>query len=126
MESHGFKSVRDARKELVVQIEKELGELEKKVIQALGVGEEKGEEEKGEETKGEEQVERAVLEDVHMGGRPSVAPAEASEAPALISSPPNRNLDTSGDPSFQAIEFASAPDSIDTAHVVVEEAPMTD
>jgi len=121
VESHGFKSVRDARKELVVQIEKELGELEKKVTQALGVGEGKGE-----ETKGEEQVERAVLEDVHMGGRPSVAPAEVSEAPALISSPPSRNLDTSGDPSFQAIEFASAPDSIDTAHVVVEEAPMTD
>jgi len=38
-----------------------------KVIQALGVGEEeeKGEE-KGEEKMGEEQVEKAVVEDVHM------------------------------------------------------------
>jgi len=110
VESHGFKSVRDARKELVVKIERELGELEKKVIQALGVGEEKGE-----ETKGEERVEKAVVEDVHMGGRPSVAPAEVSKAPALISSPPNRN-----------IELVSAPDSIDTARLIVEEAPMTD
>jgi len=127
VESHGFKSVRDARKELVVQIEKELGELEQKVVQALGVGEEKGEEGKGEETKGEEQVERAVLEDVDMGGRPSVAPAGVSEAPALISSPPIRNLGTSANPNFRAIELASAPESIDTAHViVVEEAPMTD
>ena len=40
MESYGFKDVRDARKELVVQIKSESVELEKKVIQALGAGEE--------------------------------------------------------------------------------------
>ena len=43
VESYGFKAVRDARKELVVQIERELWELEKKVTQALGVVEGRGE-----------------------------------------------------------------------------------
>jgi len=44
------KSVRNARKELVVQTERGLGELEKKVIRALGVDEEEEVEEKVEET----------------------------------------------------------------------------
>ena len=78
MESHGSKAVRDARKELVVQIERELGELERKVIQALRMDEEKVEE-KVEETMGEEQIENAGVEDVHMGYQPSVTP----EAPTL-------------------------------------------
>jgi len=63
VESHGFKVVREARKELVAQIER-VRELEE-VIQALGGGEEeKKVEEKVEETTGEEQVEKAVVEDV--------------------------------------------------------------
>jgi hypothetical protein len=75
VESHGFKAVRDARKELVVQIERESGELEMKVVQALAVGKEEGNvEEKVEETMGGEQVEKAVVEVVHMEYRPSVAP----------------------------------------------------
>ncbi len=49
VESYGFKDIRGARKELVVQIERQLAEVEKKVIQALGVGEE---EEKVEEKVG--------------------------------------------------------------------------
>ena len=40
MESHGSKAVRDVRKKLVVQVERELSEVEKKVIQTPGVGEE--------------------------------------------------------------------------------------
>jgi len=81
VESHGFKSVKDARKEFVVQIERELGEL-KNVIQALGVGEEEEKvEEKVEETMGEEQVEKAVVEEVHMEYFPSVAPVEVPGAP---------------------------------------------
>ena len=43
VESYGSKAVRDARKGLAVQIERELGELEKKVTQALGVVEGRGE-----------------------------------------------------------------------------------
>lgn len=41
VESYGFKAVRDARKELVVQIERKLVELE--VIRVLGEGERKSE-----------------------------------------------------------------------------------
>ena len=79
VESYGSKAVRDTRKELVVQIERELVELEKKVMKALGVGEE---EEKVEEKVGElidEAVEKAVVEDVQMEDCPSVAPTEAPE-----------------------------------------------
>jgi hypothetical protein len=61
VESHGFKAVRDARKELVVQVEGELRELEKEAVQALRVGEEEEKvEEKVEETMGEEQVEKVL------------------------------------------------------------------
>ena len=42
VKSDSSKAVRDARKELVVQIERVLVELEKKVMKALGVGEEEG------------------------------------------------------------------------------------
>ena len=77
VESREFKDVREARKELVVQIERESGAREKKVIQALGVGEEKGE-----EAIGEGQVEKAVLEDV--GDRPSVAPTEVGPLRSLL------------------------------------------
>lgn len=50
VESYAFKDVREARKELVVQIKRGSVELEKKVIQALGAGEE------------EEKVEKKVEE----------------------------------------------------------------
>ena len=105
VESHGFKAVRDARKELVVQIERELGELEKKVIQALEVGEEEGKVyEKVEEAMGEGQVGEAVVGDVHM-----------------------EDHTTSHDPTpDRTTEPASTSDSIDTPHLIVEEAPMTD
>ena len=75
MESYGFEAVRDAGRELVVQIERELVE-QGRVIQALGECEEKIEEKIG-ETISEEQIKK---EDVHMEDRPSVAPMEASEA----------------------------------------------
>jgi len=76
--SYGFKAVRDARKELVDKIERE---LEKQVVKALVAGEEeeKVEEKVGETIDGEE-VEKVVVEDVHMEDRPSVAPTEALEA----------------------------------------------
>ena len=66
VESCGSKAVRDARKELVVQIERELVELEKKVIQAPGVGEE----EKFGETTDERVEEEGVRESSY--GRPSL------------------------------------------------------
>ena len=68
VESHGS---RDMRKELVVQVKKELWELETKVIQAPGVGKE----EKVEEKLGEAMDEKAGVEDLHMEARPSIAPA---------------------------------------------------
>ena len=71
VEGHGFKAVREARKELVAQIER-VRELEKEVIQTLRGGEEEEKvEEKVEETMGEKQVEKAVVEDVYMGDQPS-------------------------------------------------------
>jgi len=77
VESHGIKTVRDSRKELVVQIERELEELQKKVILVLGVGEEEGKVEgKVEETMGDD-----LREDVCTGDHPSVPPAGVSEAP---------------------------------------------
>ena len=74
VESYGFKAVRDARKELVVQIEKELVELEKKVIQALGVGEQ--------EEKAEKKVRELMDEEVEkrMGSVTQVPEASALEA----------------------------------------------
>ena len=105
VESHGFKVVRDARKELVVQIERELGELEKKVIKALEVGEEEGKvDEKVEEAMDEGQVGKAVVGDVHMEDHTTYH---------------NPTADWTTDP-------ASAFDSIDTPHLIVEEAPITD
>ena len=71
VKSDGSKAVRDARKGLVVQIERVLVELEKKVMKALGVGEE------------EEKVEKAVVGDVRMEDCSSVA--EASEIPEAAS-----------------------------------------
>ena len=62
MESFGFKFVRDARKELVVKIEKELEGLEKKVMAALRMDEV------------DEKVQKPVL-------RMEVAPVEAPQAP---------------------------------------------
>ena len=105
VESHGFKAVRDARKELVVQIEWELGELEKKVFQALEVGEEEGKvDEKVEEAMDEGQVGKAVAGDVHM-----------------------EDHTTSHNPTAdRTTEPASASDSIDTPHLIVEGAPITD
>ena len=50
VERYGFKPVEDVKRGLVVKIERELGELEKKVIPVLGVGED---EETDEETVGE-------------------------------------------------------------------------
>ena len=101
VESHGFKAVRDARKELVVQIERELGELEKQVFQALGVGEG---EVKVEEKMDEEQVEKAVVMDVHM-----------------------EDHTTSHNPTADwTTEPASTFDSIDTPRLIVEGAPTTD
>ena len=73
VESCGFKAVRDARKELVVQIEKELVELEKKVIQALGVGEQEEKAEKVGELMDEEVEKR-------MGSVTQVPEASALEA----------------------------------------------
>ena len=99
VESHGYKAVGDA-KELVVQIERELGELEK-VFQALGVGED---EEKVEEKMDEEQVETAVVEEILM-----------------------EDHTTSHNPTADwTTEPASVFDSIDTPHLIVEGAPTTD
>ena len=61
VESYESKAVRDVRKELVVQIEGELVELEKKVMEVPGVGEEEVEEKVGELN--DEEVEKAVVED---------------------------------------------------------------
>jgi len=80
VEGYVSKAVRDTRKELVVKIERELGELEKKAMKALGVGEAEGKvEEKIKEMMDEEEVKKAVVEDTDMEDRRSVAPTEASE-----------------------------------------------
>jgi len=80
-ESFEFKAVRDARKELVDRIERELEELEKRVTTALEVNEDEEKvQERGEEKTKEGKVEKEAVEDVHMEDRPAVAPAEVSEA----------------------------------------------
>lgn len=55
---------------MVIKIERELRELEEKVMKAPGVGEEKKVEEKVGETMDGGDVENAVVEDVHMEHRP--------------------------------------------------------
>ena len=69
MESYGFRAIEDSRKELVIKIERELRELEEKVMKALGVGEEEVKEEVGETMNGGD-IENVVVEDVHMEHRP--------------------------------------------------------
>jgi len=127
VESHGFKAVGDAKKELVAQIEREFWELEQKVIQALGVGEEEVKvEEEGEEMMGEEQVEKAVVEDVHIGDQPLLDLRKCQRGTRVgrrahgvlltLSTSTSSNfqqLPTTG----QTTEPASAPDSIDTPHL---------
>jgi len=147
VESCGFKAVRDARKELVVKIERELGELEKKAMEALGVGEAEGKvEEKVKETMDEEDVEKAVVEDVDMGDRPSIAPAETSEAPeasiledehmevhessqpqaeSVLSAPASSNI-PEPQTTVRTTEPVSVSESIGTSHPIVEEPPTTD
>ena len=144
VESFGFKAVRDARKELVVNIERELEELERKVVTALGVGEEeKKDEGKAEETMDEEEVEKSIVEveDVHMEDHPTAAPTEAPispEVPALQdehmedheSSQPQAELDLNAPANSntpepqtadQTTEPQSAPNPVDTSDPIVTE-----
>ena len=117
VESHGPKAVRDMRKESVVQVERAGG----KVIRAPGVGEEEKFEEKFRETMDEE-VEKTGIEDLHMDGRPSIAPAEGSEVPRAsvleawrlnkpsnhnITRPANSNIRTL--PSSKALQKSATP-----------------
>ena len=80
VDSFGLKVVRDARKELVVQIERELDGLEKKITTALGTGETK-------EGLGEEEVEKPAHEDVRMEVHPAVAQVETPEAVKIPEAP---------------------------------------
>ena len=80
VDSFGLKVVRDARKELVVKIERELDELEKRVMTALGTGERK-------EGLGEEEVEKPAHGDVRMELHPAVAQVETPEAVTIPEAP---------------------------------------
>jgi hypothetical protein len=149
VESFGFKAVRDARKELVVNIERELEELERKVVTALGVGEEEKKiEGKVEETMDEEEIEKSIVEveDVHMEDHPTTTPTKAPMSPevpasqdehmedhessqpqaeSVLNAPANSNIPEPGT-TDRAIEPASTSDPIGTYHPIAEEPPATD
>ena len=125
VESFGFRVVRDARKELVVKIEKELEELEKKVMAALRIAEV------------DEKVEKPVV-------RMEVAPVEAPQAPgvstlqgedmegrdssqppaeSVLSAPANSAGILDPQTTDQILQLVFASDSINASHLVVEGPP---